>query len=67
MQDLEEAVDYSCQAIQLRVPGHPDRSMFLNDLAIALITRFLQTGIMQDLDEAIKSLSARAAPSRPRD
>ncbi|KAI0037312.1 hypothetical protein FA95DRAFT_1529493, partial [Auriscalpium vulgare] len=41
------------EALNLRPPGHPDRSSSLNDLAGAVKTQFEQLGRMRDLEEAI--------------
>jgi hypothetical protein len=41
------------QALELRVAPHPQRSMSLNNLAVALRTRFEQAGHRFDLDAAI--------------
>jgi len=56
MEDLEDAITSHRQALTLRPPGHPDRSISLNNLASALSTRFQQTGRMEDLEDAITYL-----------
>ncbi|KAG1840956.1 CHAT domain-containing protein [Suillus tomentosus] len=54
MSDLDEAIKLRRDVLLLCPPGYPDRSSFLNNLAISLIDRFRQCGIMSDLDEAIE-------------
>ena len=53
---LEEVITYCPEALTLRPPGHPDRSSSLNDLAIAVLTRYHQLGRIEDLEEAITYL-----------
>ena len=53
MEDLEEAIAYHRRALNLRPPGHPNRSSSLGNLAGAVFTRFTQLGKMEDLEEAI--------------
>ena len=53
MEDLDEVMTYHHEALTLRPPGHPDRSMSLNNLANALLAHYKQSGSMEDLEEAI--------------
>ncbi|KAI0040076.1 hypothetical protein FA95DRAFT_1503354, partial [Auriscalpium vulgare] len=53
MPDLEEAILLHREGLDLRPPGHPDRSGSLNNLANAVMTQFEQRGRMADLEEAI--------------
>ncbi|KAJ7866520.1 hypothetical protein B0H13DRAFT_2281423 [Mycena leptocephala] len=52
--DLDEAIKLHRDAVQLGGFPHPNRSMFLNNLAIAVNTRFEHGGDLRDLDEAIE-------------
>ena len=40
-------------ALELLLAFHPDRSTYLNNLAIVLFTRFKQSGGRDDLEEAV--------------
>ncbi|THH13179.1 hypothetical protein EW146_g7014 [Bondarzewia mesenterica] len=51
--DLEEAISFHRQALELLPAPHPNRLMSLNNLASALSTQFEQTGQLGDLEEAI--------------
>jgi tetratricopeptide (TPR) repeat protein len=51
-----EAIDKSRQALDLQPPGDPDRSVSLNNLAIALDTRFRQLNDLNALAEAVERL-----------
>jgi tetratricopeptide (TPR) repeat protein len=71
--DNEYSISYHRQALQLRPPGHPDRSMSLNNLAERLLFRFEhrrsssdsdQVSRESDLEEAI-TLSQDALSLRP--
>ena len=53
MDDLDRAIVTNEQAIESTPDGHPDRAMYLNNLGIALQSRFDRTGSMDDLDQAI--------------
>jgi hypothetical protein len=44
MPDPEEAITFHRDTLALRPPGHPNRSLSLVNLAIAMQTRFEQTG-----------------------
>jgi Na+-translocating ferredoxin:NAD+ oxidoreductase RNF subunit RnfB len=55
MEDLEDAISSHREALTLCPPGHPNRSISLNNLANALSTRFEQSGRMEDLEDAISS------------
>ena len=48
--DLEEAISFHREALQLRPVSHPDR---LHNVAMALKKRFTQSGECQNPDEAI--------------
>ena len=63
--DLNEAILLSGDALVLRPPGHPDRSMTLDGLANRLTTRYNLLGGVDDLNEAIL-LSRNALALRPR-
>ncbi|KAJ7843384.1 hypothetical protein B0H13DRAFT_2412643 [Mycena leptocephala] len=52
--DLDEAIKLHRDAVQLGGFPHPNRSMFLNNLAITVNTRFDHGGDLRDLDEAIE-------------
>ncbi|KAG0693350.1 CHAT domain-containing protein [Suillus ampliporus] len=52
--DLDKTIELHRAALQLRPPGHPDRSMSLNDLSTSLLTSFRQRGVQSNLDEAIE-------------
>ncbi|KAG1829955.1 hypothetical protein EV424DRAFT_1641855 [Suillus variegatus] len=54
MSDLDESIELHCDALLLCPPGHSDRSLFLNNLALSLADRFQQGGMMSDLDESIE-------------
>ncbi|KAF8182822.1 CHAT domain-containing protein [Mycena galopus ATCC 62051] len=51
--DIYEAIELHREALALRPPPHPDHGANLNNLAIALKTRFEQHGDSRDIDEAI--------------
>jgi hypothetical protein len=53
MEDLEVEVTYLREALDLCPPGHPDRSMFLNNLANVVYTLYVQSDRTEDLEEAI--------------
>jgi hypothetical protein len=48
MEDLEEAISLHREALTLYPLGHPDRSISLTNLAVALDTRFDQSGRIED-------------------
>ncbi|KAG1829949.1 TPR-like protein [Suillus variegatus] len=56
MSDLDESIELLRDALLLYPPGHPDRSLSLNNLALSLRDSFQQRGIMSDLDESIELL-----------
>ncbi|KAF8966689.1 tetratricopeptide repeat-containing protein, partial [Flammula alnicola] len=62
--DHDEAILLHQKALVLRPALHPDRSTSLNNLALALQTRFGQRGASNNLDEAI-SLHREALVLRP--
>ena len=64
MEDFDEAIVLDREALDLRPPGHPDRSMSLNNLAIRLSARYKQLGGVEDLDEAVV-LDREALDLRP--
>ncbi|KAF8492900.1 CHAT domain-containing protein, partial [Gautieria morchelliformis] len=51
--DLEEAISFHREALELRPAPHPGRSSSLDNIAIALSTRFEHFGRHEDLEEAI--------------
>ncbi|KAG1768137.1 TPR-like protein [Suillus occidentalis] len=55
---MSDNVEEYRAALQDCPPGHSDRSMSLNNLGISLRSRFLQLGVLSDLDEAIEHLRA---------
>ncbi|KAG1755619.1 TPR-like protein [Suillus lakei] len=61
---MADSVEEYRAALQSCPPGHPDRSMYLNNLGLSLQNRFLQLGVPSDLDEAIEFLRA-ALPLYP--
>ena len=50
---LDEAISLYRKVLDLRPAGHPDRPSSLSSLAIALNSRFGQSGQREELDEAI--------------
>jgi CHAT domain-containing protein len=64
MEDLDEAIVLDREALNLRPPGHSDRSLSLSNLAVRLSTRFDQLRATEDLDEAIV-LDREALDLRP--
>ena len=52
-EDLEEAILLHRQALELRPASHPDISIFLNNLALALGIKFDHSGHPEDLEESI--------------
>jgi hypothetical protein len=42
IEDLDEAIVLDREALDLRQPGHPDRSVSLNNIANRLTTRYNQ-------------------------
>ena len=65
LSDLDEAIDLYRAALALHPPGHSDRSMSLNNLAVSLSDRFKQQGVLSDLDEAIDLYRAALALHPP--
>ncbi|KAH8111533.1 TPR-like protein [Phellopilus nigrolimitatus] len=53
MDDLQVSISLFRDALEIHSPGHPDHSSSMNNLAVAVSTRFEQTGRMEDLEEAI--------------
>ena len=51
--DLDRAIVLGRDALPLCPPGHPLRSMYLNDLALCLSFRYNELGGVDDLNEAI--------------
>ena len=49
MEDLEDTISCYREALTLRPRGHPDRSGSLDNLGSALLTRFKQSGRIEDL------------------
>jgi len=52
MENLEDAISSHCKAHTLYPPGHPDCSISLSNLIIALSTHFEQSGRTEDLEES---------------
>ena len=52
-EDLDSAISFHREALELRAAHHPDRSGSLNSLGDALSTQFHQTGQRENLDLAI--------------
>ena len=50
---MNEAAVLAREALSLHPPGHPDRSMSLNNLAVCLSSRYDQLGEIGDLEEAL--------------
>ena len=53
MDDLDRAIVINEQAVESTPVDHPNRAIYLNNLGIALQSRFERTGSMDDLDRAI--------------
>jgi tetratricopeptide (TPR) repeat protein len=54
MEDLDEIITYHREALALRPPGQPDRSMSLSNLACAILARYdEQLSCTEDLEEVI--------------
>ncbi|KAG1810554.1 uncharacterized protein BJ212DRAFT_1484125 [Suillus subaureus] len=51
--DITRAVSLYHEALTLRPPGHPTHNTTLNNLALALSTRYNKLHVSKDLDEAI--------------
>ncbi|KAG2339529.1 hypothetical protein BDR05DRAFT_1003340, partial [Suillus weaverae] len=62
--DLDECIQFSREAVSLCPEGHAGRDTFLNNLALSLNVRFDHQGKPNDLDEAI-SLYEEALRLRP--
>ncbi|KAG2099614.1 uncharacterized protein F5147DRAFT_655798 [Suillus discolor] len=54
MSDLDESIELQWDTLLLHPLSHSGQSLSLNNLAVSLINRFQQHGIMADLDEAIE-------------
>jgi hypothetical protein len=52
MEDLEDAISSHREALTLHPSGHPNRSIFLKNLANALSSCFQHSGRMEDLEES---------------
>ena len=52
--DLDEAIDALCAAVEASPTGHIDRPMHLTDLGLAYSIRFDQAGGLRDAEEAVK-------------
>ena len=66
MDDLDRAITMNEQAVASTPDDHPDRAGRLNNLGIALQSRFERTGSMDDLDRAITT-NEQAVASTPDD
>ncbi|CAI7627541.1 unnamed protein product [Penicillium glandicola] len=64
MNDLEEAIRVSRQAVAATPDDHPDLPILLNNLGNKLQSQYEQTGRMEKLDEAIR-LSRQAVEVTP--
>jgi Tetratricopeptide repeat len=60
MDDLGRAIVTNQQAVESTPIDHPDRAGRLNDLGIALRSRFERTGSKDDLDRAISTIEQAA-------
>ncbi|KAF7979184.1 hypothetical protein HWV62_43465 [Athelia sp. TMB] len=71
MADLEQAIVFHKESLELLLPGYPGRSMILSNFAIALNTRFSQLYKMADLEQSIYyhqealELNPEGHPGRP--
>jgi hypothetical protein len=54
MEDLESAILYEREVIEIIPDGHPTRAKYLSNLATQLRMRFKMTGLMGDLESAIR-------------
>jgi hypothetical protein len=54
MEDLEEAIRITHQAVNIIPRDHPALAGRLNTLSTTLLRRFERTGGMEDLEEAIR-------------
>ncbi len=52
---LEQTIAQLTDAVQNTPAGHPDLAVYLNNLAIAMATRFEHAGNLSDLDRAVES------------
>lgn len=59
-QDLDEAIEAYCAAMQLLEKTSPNRPIALFDYALALEARFEETGSTDDLDDEIRALEKAA-------
>ena len=66
MEDLEEAIRVSRQAVKVTPEDHPDLAACLNNLGNKLESRYKRTGKMEDLEEAIR-VSRQAVEVTPED
>jgi len=66
MEDLEEAIRVSRQAVKVTPEDHPDLAAWLNNLGNNLGRRYERTGKMEDLEEAIQ-VSRQAVEVTPED
>jgi hypothetical protein len=70
--DLNRAVEWWHQALELTPSNSPDRPIYLNNLGIALRSRYSRTGELADLEVAISAyqqaleLTPSNSPDRPR-
>ncbi|KAJ7448838.1 tetratricopeptide repeat-containing protein [Mycena galericulata] len=64
--DIDEAITLHRTALEIFAPPHPLQGSYLNNLAIAIYTRFERQGDPEDIDEAItlhrQALEIRAPP-----
>ena len=55
MSDLEQAISRLREAVNLTRDGHPNKPIFLNNLANSFLTRFRFLGELSDLEQAIST------------
>ncbi|KAI6120463.1 hypothetical protein EDD17DRAFT_1754921 [Pisolithus thermaeus] len=53
MDDLKEAIELHCAALDLRLSGHPDRSSSLHELALSFSNRYDSQRAVADLEQAV--------------
>jgi tetratricopeptide (TPR) repeat protein len=66
IEDLEQAIRVSRQAVDITPGDHPDLAVLLNDLGNQLGSRYERTGKIEDLEEAIRMIQ-QAVDVTPKD
>jgi tetratricopeptide (TPR) repeat protein len=56
VKDVDESVETLGNAVSFTSDDHPEKSMYLNNLGISLITRFERLGEVKDLNKSIEML-----------